>query len=77
MREGLSKTDMRIFHKILVDLRFEESNDFPINQTELASSLLMQQPNMARSLKKLVAAQMLEKLENGNYRLLITKPYQF
>lgn len=77
MREGLSKTDMRILHKILADNKFDNSTNFPMNQTGLASALFMQQPNIARSLKKLIAAQMIQKLPNGNYQLLITLPFNY
>lgn len=77
MLKGLSKTDLRIVHRIIVDAKYEAYNDFPINQTKLADSIFMQQPNIARSIKKLLAAQMLKKLDNGNYQLLITKSYQY
>ena len=70
----LSKTDMRVLHSIIATFSsFGEKDNFPINQTELADHMLMRQPNIARSLKKLLAAQMLTKLDNDNYQLLITE----
>jgi DNA-binding MarR family transcriptional regulator len=72
MLKNLAKTDMRILHRILFEATFERLDSFPINQTALAKALHKQQPNVARTIKKLVDAKLLEKLEGGNYRFILT-----
>ena len=74
---GLSKTDVSVLHSIIVDVSFDGLNDFNLNQTKLAESMNMKQPNIARSVKKLVSARMLKKLDNGNYQLIITEPVRY
>jgi predicted transcriptional regulator len=72
MLNSLSKTDMIILHKILTHAQFEQCDSFTINQTTLAKSLNKHQSNIARTIKKLVAAEMLEKLNDGNYKFILT-----
>ena len=77
MRHELSKTDIYIFCKIISITNRDEYDNFSINQTKLSNLVSKKQSNISRTLKKLIIAQMIKKLANGNYQLLIIKPYSF
>ncbi len=62
---SLSKVDVLVFHHILmVCAEFGKKKAFQINQTELAQRLCMKQPNISRSINKLLDEQLL--IKNAN-----------
>ncbi len=66
--EKLSKTDILILNS-LIDLKDYNSDTILVNQSEIAEELLLKQPNVARSLKKLIELKFIGKIEDNKYTI--------
>lgn len=69
----LSKTDLVILHEILKQAKYENDEKevvfFPINQKNIAEKLNMKQPNISRSISKMIKRRVLEKASENLYEL--------
>lgn len=62
----LSKADVLLLNHLMMKYAdFEQKKSFVINQSKIADDLALKQPNVSRSLKKLVASGLL-RLEGQN-----------
>lgn len=64
----LSKTDILILNS-LIDLKNYDSDEILVNQSEIAKALFLKQPNVARSLKKLIELKFINKIEDNKYTI--------
>ena len=64
--QKLSKADVLLLNHLMMKYAgFEQKKSFVINQSKIADDLALKQPNVSRSLKKLVASGLL-RLEGQN-----------
>jgi len=69
----LSKTDIKVLELALFTAKQNQKRDpcldfFEINKTFIANVLDMKRPNVSRSVKKLVDAELLKKNTDGTYK---------
>ena len=71
---NLSKTDIKILYQILFEALGNDvdvqDDYFEINQSHIANLLDLKQPNINRSIKKMIDANILWKNSNGKYKLM-------
>lgn len=70
---GLSKTDIQIYQYLWFNKSENKNITFNINQVELSKKLGIQKPNISRSIKKLIATDILEKVSSKQFRFNIYK----
>tara|TARA_R110001583_G_scaffold39890_1_gene127799 strand:+ start:20647 stop:21192 length:546 start_codon:yes stop_codon:yes gene_type:complete len=64
----LSKTDILILNS-LIELKDHDSDEIFVNQSGIARKLFLKQPNLARSLKKLIELKFITKIEDNKYTI--------
>lgn len=64
----LSKTDIIILNS-LIELKDHDSDSILVNQSTIAKDLLLKQPNVARSVKKLIELKFLTKIDDNKYTI--------